>query len=218
MTVNWNQRKYTKEEFKKAFSESSNWTELARKLNLNPYSSSLIPSLKKAATDLNLPISHLTRKKKYSDEELYKTIVESESIAGVLRKLNLRLTGSNYNHISKRIKELEADISHFTGKSHNKGKISPKRKTPEKVLMLGKPTDRRVKREQLKRCMIEIGIEYICNSCHTKPFWNEKKLKLEINHKNGDFWDNRRDNLEFLCPNCHSQEITSNKPYKYKNK
>jgi hypothetical protein len=39
--------------------------------------------------------------------------------------------------------------------------------------------------------------------------WNGLPLALQVDHhQNGDTNDNRRENLRFLCPNCHSQTDT----------
>lgn len=46
--------------------------------------------------------------------------------------------------------------------------------------------------------------EYKCEMCGITS-WNKKCIVLELNHINGNNRDNRLDNLEFLCPNCHSQ-------------
>ncbi|MFH9618260.1 HNH endonuclease [Streptomyces pratensis] len=34
---------------------------------------------------------------------------------------------------------------------------------------------------------------------------------LEIDHVSGDHLDNRRENLRYLCPSCHSQTETFSK-------
>ena len=41
-----------------------------------------------------------------------------------------------------------------------------------------------------------------------------KKIPLEIHHKDGNYLNNNEDNLELLCPNCHSLTNT----YKAANK
>lgn len=51
--------------------------------------------------------------------------------------------------------------------------------------------------------------DYKCEKCG----WGEKNsftdlIPLEIHHKDGDYKNNRPENLEVLCPNCHS--LTSN--------
>lgn len=44
-----------------------------------------------------------------------------------------------------------------------------------------------------------------CELCN----WNQlniytNKIPLEINHKDGNFMNNHEENLELICPNCHS--------------
>lgn len=52
-----------------------------------------------------------------------------------------------------------------------------------------------------------------CSECGIEQSWNNKKLKFDLDHINGDRFNNSRENLRFLCPNCHSQTDT----YKTKN-
>ena len=42
-----------------------------------------------------------------------------------------------------------------------------------------------------------------CNRCGISD-WLGKKITLELEHKDGNHFNNQRDNLECLCPNCHS--------------
>jgi len=48
---------------------------------------------------------------------------------------------------------------------------------------------------------------YKCEGCGLSE-WRGNRLVLELEHKNGDRKDNTRENLELLCPNCHSQTPT----------
>lgn len=62
--------------------------------------------------------------------------------------------------------------------------------------------------ERLKQRLIKEGlIEYKCNKCNLNK-WNNKYISLQLEHKNGKHNDNRIENLELLCPNCHSQTKT----------
>lgn len=49
--------------------------------------------------------------------------------------------------------------------------------------------------------------EYRCKECN-RDEWLGKKLGLELDHINGDKSNNTKENLRWLCPNCHS--ATSN--------
>ena len=64
---------------------------------------------------------------------------------------------------------------------------------------------RREKPHRLRRALLELGRAYACALCHNAGTWSGRPLVLVIDHINGDFHDNRSDNLRFLCPNCHAQ-------------
>jgi hypothetical protein len=55
-----------------------------------------------------------------------------------------------------------------------------------------------------------------CTECGQNDLWNNKFLKLQIDHINGDSSDNRFENLRVLCPNCHTQTSTWGNPNKKK--
>ena len=38
--------------------------------------------------------------------------------------------------------------------------------------------------------------------------WLGRPLPLDLHHVNGDGWDNRLENLQILCPNCHAPTDT----------
>ena len=62
--------------------------------------------------------------------------------------------------------------------------------------------------------------KYLFDKFHNKcckcgiDSWMNEPISLEIEHKDGDSLNNKEENLELLCPNCHSQTST----YKNKNK
>lgn len=145
---------------------------------------------------------------KYTKEILQEAVDNSISYAGVLRHLGLKWAGGTQAHIKKQIIKLCIDTTHFTGQGHSKGSTSLKKLKPEEILTLNR-IDRRESAHKLRRALLESGMEYKCNKCGIKD-WGGQQLVLEVNHKNNDCLDNRKDNLEFICPNCHSQLLGTN--------
>ena len=141
---------------------------------------------------------------KYTEEMLRHAVAHSESYAGVLRYLGLVEAGGNHAHISRTIKRLGIDTSHFTGQAWRRGRPSERRKSPDEMLVLGVEGSARVNGERLRRALIATGRPYVCAICGNQRSWLFKKLTLHVDHINGLYWDNRSENLRFLCPNCHA--------------
>jgi 5-methylcytosine-specific restriction endonuclease McrA len=138
--------------------------------------------------------------RKYTKEMLEPIVAQSTSVAGVLRRLGLRPNGGAHAHISRTIKLFEIDTSHF--RRYNPGSRRP-RMTPEQILVRRDPTRLREKPHMLKRALIASGVPYECAMCGNKGRWLGLELTLEVDHIDGDFYNNQADNLRFLCPNCH---------------
>jgi hypothetical protein len=92
------------------------------------------------------------------------------------------------------------------GKAVKRGDITP---APwvmpiEELLVVG----RRTQRGHLKGRLLREGLkENRCEICGISE-WQGRPINVQLHHKNGDGLDNRLINLEFLCPNCHSQTDT----------
>lgn len=59
----------------------------------------------------------------------------------------------------------------------------------------------------MKRYIIETRGEK-CESCGIGAEWNNKPLTLQMDHIDGNSDNNALDNLQILCPNCHTQTHT----------
>lgn len=78
-------------------------------------------------------------------------------------------------------------------------KISPQRKTALEYI-----TGDLIKAPVLRKKLIEDGIkEDKCEMCGLSE-WMENKISLELHHIDGNRYNNSLNNLQILCPNCHS--------------
>jgi len=128
--------------------------------------------------------------KAYSDEEFILAVKESKSLAGVMKKIGIKPVGGNYHTVKKKILEFGLDTSHFSGKAS-----IPKGTELKKF-------DELVSTDAIKKRLVkERGHQ--CECCQ-KTMWLGGSIVLELDHVNGDRFNNTRENLQLLCPNCHA--------------
>ncbi len=146
---------------------------------------------------------------KYTKELFEEAVRKSSSISDIRRYIGASSTsGSVHRFIKLKLEQFGIDISHFPkGGGWAKGKHPVNRRNHGEILVR---KDRnslrgRTPAPQLRRALKESGVQHICNICGVPDVWNGKKLVLHIDHIDGDRHNDSKENLRFLCPNCHSQ-------------
>jgi len=126
--------------------------------------------------------------------ELIKT---SSSLIEVCRKAGIVPTTGNYDTLKNIIKKNDVDISHFKRIS---GIIQNKNCSIEDFL-----TNKvYITSFKLKNKLFKYGLKERKCECCGNVEWQGKPIPLELHHVNGDNKDNRLENLQILCPNCHA--------------
>lgn len=134
--------------------------------------------------------------KNYTREQVQEAIESTTSAIAAARKLGC--CGSTfYVWANKYGLKINKNPGH-------RGEPSPHRlcKTPDEIYTEDSKATKGLLVWQLKQ-----DREWKCECCGLTE-WQGKPLSLEIHHINGNRYDNRRENLQILCPNCHS--ITDN--------
>jgi hypothetical protein len=137
-----------------------------------------------------------------SSENFKKLVQNSSTFSEILRKLGLGT--ANYSTLKKRIAEESVDDSHIVlrlrREYHSSNKIPL-----EKILVINSTYNH----GHLKsRLISENLLQPQCYKCKIGTIWNQEPLTLQLDHINGVNNDNRIENLQLLCPNCHSQTST----------
>jgi RNase P subunit RPR2 len=146
---------------------------------------------------------------KFTKEQLEEAVRINLSLAGVCRSLSIRPSGGNFKTLKYKLKLLEINTSHFTGKGWN---VGPKKaQALEEILV---KNSNYLSIYKLKLRLFKEGIKKeICENCLSTE-WLGVKIPLELHHKDGDNLNHELSNLLILCPNCHALTDT----HKGKNK
>ena len=131
---------------------------------------------------------------KYTEEELASFVAKSKSYRELASKIGYAPDGGSViKMLKKMIATFNFDISHFTGQGWNKNNFDYSRFRYGIAIKVSNSIEAIVALRGHK-----------CECCGLSE-WNNKPITLEIHHKDGDHLNNVLDNLQLLCPNCHSQ-------------
>lgn len=147
----------------------------------------------------------------YTDEQFIEAVKTSMSYRQVLSKLGLKEAGGNYAVMKNRIKDMGLDTSHMTGQAHLKGKTHTYNRRPIEELLV---ENSNYQSHKLKLRLLSEGLkQHKCECCGITE-WNGQPTPIELDHIDGNRYNNTIENLRILCPNCHAQTDT----YRGKNK
>ncbi|MFD3545919.1 HNH endonuclease [Streptomyces sp. NPDC058655] len=140
-----------------------------------------------------------------ADEALRSAVAEATGYADVMRTLGLQVTDTNHRRVRRQAARLGLDTSHFVRRAW--GTVAaprPRRPSAPDTLVVRPEGSPRTNRARLHRALQETGRPYGCVMCANPGEWLGQPITLQIDHINGDWLDNRPENLRYVCPNCHA--------------
>ncbi len=150
-----------------------------------------------------------------SQKTLGTLVAQCASVAEVLTHLEMPTEGRSHRELTRRIRELRIDTTHFRGQGWNRGhtklshpsvaRISKRLMAPDADVFVENSSF--TSGTRIVRRLLAKGWSYRCAWCNIVE-WRGRHLVLHLDHINGINNDNRLINLRLLCPNCHSQTET----------
>lgn len=201
---------YTRERLEAAARGARTLSEALERLGVDPRSSTR-RYVRERMRRLGVDVSHFEREgAKWTRDVLEPVVALSTSVNDVVRRLGLESVGGQQANIARRIKACGIDTSHFTPVVRTERmRFNQRRRTAEEVLVEDtSPHARRARNSRLRSAMQEVGVEERCALCGITAVWMGELLPLEVDHIDGNWRNNRIENLRLLCPNCHSTTDT----------
>ena len=148
-------------------------------------------------------------KYKYDEPTLRELVKKSVSMGHLLKMCNVIPAGGNYTTMKRRLMLMNIDTLHWgettlkrqgwlKGKTHNWARKTPLSEILIEKCMWGGSS------HSLKLRLIKEGIfQRKCYNCELTE-WKDHPIPIELEHINGNKFDNRIENLTLNCPNCHA--------------
>ncbi|MFE3858586.1 HNH endonuclease [Streptomyces griseorubiginosus] len=198
--------RYTRERLVEAAARCSDIDEVIAFFGTRPYHQ-LRRHLFRRFDHFGIDVSHLNRRGRQprpTSDELRAAVIKSLSIAEVLRTLERTDNGRQRALLRQWVAEEGLDTSHFLGQAHRRGGPGPTPLRRAEDILVRHEGDRRTRTHLLRRALSDVGVPEVCAECGTGPEWLGRPMTLEVDHIDGDWGDDRRENLRLLCPNCHA--------------
>lgn len=139
----------------------------------------------------------------YTKELLEPIVQRVFTYSDVCRELGLKPCSGNVKTVHRKIDDFNLDTSHFCRNKSSKSKVPVVQGRPLDEILVEDSTY--VSTSSLKRRLVKEGVkENKCEICGITE-WLGNPISLQLHHVNGVKTDNRIENLQILCPNCHSQ-------------
>lgn len=195
---------FTTEELRAATATAHSVRGVARSLGV-PDDSRSRATLMRMLRERDVDTQHFTHTRLAIPEDALRTLIpQASSYADVMRGLDLAVNDTNHRRVRRAAARLGLDTSHFKRRAWGKPDSPAPAPTAHRVLVVLPEHAGRSNRAQLHRALTEVGVQYACASCGNPGEWLGRRITLQIDHVNGDWHDNRQENLRYLCPNCHA--------------
>ena len=143
-------------------------------------------------------------KREYAIDKLIENADKCINMLDLCHKMGIEnVGGENYKEVRRLAQELGVELK-FTYKRNVLSNHNPRIEIKDILVENSTYKDA----TKLKKRLFKEGIkEYKCERCGITE-WQGKPISLQIHHINGVHNDNRLENIQILCPNCHSQTNT----------